>query len=148
MKSVKESLRDICIAQQTKVIEQLQNEISEAQRQSNEYGQPKDRYDAYKTKLMRQIELFSGQLSKATVVLNTLRQIPIEKKFEEVEFGAMVTTNRQKLFVAASIGKVDLDGETWFAISPNVPIFKALQGKKQGESAVFNGMDIEIKSID
>ena len=148
MKSVKESLRDICIAQQIKVIEQLQNEISEAQRQSNEYGQPKDRYDAYKTKLMRQIELFSGQLSKATVVLNTLRQIPIEKKFEEVEFGAMVTTNRQKLFVAASVGKVDLDGETWFAISPNVPIFKALQGKKQGESAVFNGMDIEIKSID
>ena len=148
MKSVKESLRDICIDQQTKVIEQLQNEISEAQRQSNEYGQPKDRYDAYKTKLMRQIELFSGQLNKATVVLNTLRQIPVEKKFEKVEFGAMVITNRQKLFVSASIGKVDFDGDTWFAISPNVPVFKALQGKTQGDTAVFNGMEIEIKSVE
>ncbi len=148
MKTIKESLLEICVQQQTKVIRQLQEEIKEAQRQSNEYGQPKDRYDAYKTKLMRQIELFSGQVNKATTVLNTLQQLPVNKKLDTVEFGALVITNRQKMFVAAGLGKVELDGETWFAISPNVPIFKVLQGKKVGDTAVFNNMHIEIMSIE
>lgn len=148
MESLKERLVAKCIEHQSKVAEQLQNEIKEAQRQSNEYGQPKDRYDAYKTKLMRQIELFSGQLEKANTVLNTLNKIPVDRKVEQVEFGALVTTSKQKIFVSAGLGKLELDGETWFAISPNVPIYKALVGKKKGETVKFNGMDITINSID
>jgi transcription elongation GreA/GreB family factor len=147
MNNLKKILLDKCVAQQTRVVEQLKREIDEAQRQSNEYGQPKDRYDAYKTKLMRQVELFSGQLEKANNVLSALHKIPLDKSLDCVEFGALVNTNRQKLFVAASIGKIEIDGDIWFAISPHVPIFKALRGKKEGDSVKFNDMNITIISI-
>ena len=53
---IKARLLAKCINQQSEVIRQLQQEIDEAQKQANDYGQPKDRYDAFRTKLMRQIE--------------------------------------------------------------------------------------------
>ena len=129
-------------------MDNLQGEIDDAQQQSNEYGQPRDRYDAYKTKLMRQIDLFSKQLLKARVVMDTLNKIPTDKKNEKVEFGAIVTTNRQKIFVSAGLGKIELDGEEYFAISPNVPIYNALKGKSAGEAITFNSLNFTIISIE
>jgi len=147
MNSLKERLVEKCIAEQTKVVDNLQNEINDAQQQSNDYGQPRDRYDAYKTKLMRQIELFSKQLVQANMVLTTLRKIPLDQANDQVEFGALVTTNRQKLFVSAGLGKIEIDGEVYYAISPNVPVFNALKGKKKGDSVFFNGMEFIVLSV-
>ena len=80
MKITKERLLQKCIDQQQEVIRQLQQEIDEAQKQANDYGQPKDRYDAFRTKLMRQIELYAKQLDKAKIVSNTLHKIPLDRE--------------------------------------------------------------------
>jgi succinyl-CoA synthetase beta subunit len=147
MKEVKAKLLFKCITQQTEVISQLQQEIAEAQKQANDYGQPKDRYDAFRTKLMRQIELYAKQLDKATIVINTLQKIDIEKELKKVEFGALIITNKQKLFVSAGLGKVNLDGEIYYAISPQVPIFVALKEKRKGDEVIFNGIKLIISDI-
>ena len=144
---LKASLLQKCINQQLQGINDLQQQMDDAQKQSNDYGQPKDRYDAFKTKLLRQKDMFAQQQAKGYVVLTTLKQIPLEQTYSEVEFGAVVITNKQKLFVAAGMGKIEVDGQTFFAISPQVPIFNAIKGLKQGDSTVFNGMKIEVKEV-
>ena len=144
---LKSSLLQKCIEQQLQGINDLQQQMDDAQQQSNDYGQPKDRYDAFKTKLLRQKDMFAQQQAKGKIVLSTLKQIPIEETFSQVEFGTVVITNKQKLFVAAGPGKIEIEGETFFAISPQVPIFNALKGLKPGETTVFNGMNIEIKEV-
>jgi len=144
---LKSSLLQKCIEQQLQGINDLQQQMDDAQQQSNDYGQPKDRYDAFKTKLLRQKDMFGQQQAKGKIVLSTLEQIPLEKPNDKVEFGAVVITNKQKLFVAAGIGKIEMDGQTYFAISPQVPIFSALKGLKKGETTIFNGMKIEIKEV-
>ena len=80
MKELKRKLTEKCIEHQQEVINKLQSEIEDAQQQANEYGQPKDRYDAYRTNLMRQIELYAKQLDKAKMVFDTLQKIPLEKE--------------------------------------------------------------------
>jgi hypothetical protein len=147
IKELKAKLLKKCIDQQSDVIQHLENEINEAQKQANEYGQPKDRYDAFRTKLMRQIELYAKQLDMAKLVINTLRKIEIDNKLVKVEFGALVITNKQKLFVSAGLGKIEMDGENYYAISPQVPIFNALKGKMKDEKAVFNDITLIIKDI-
>ncbi len=146
-KQTKEKLLRYCIDKQQKVIDALQMEIDDAQRQSNEYGAPKDRYDPFKTKMMRQRDMFAQQLSKSNQVMNTLQQVPIEKDFNKVAFGALVILEKQNLFVAAGLGKIELDGITYYAISPAVPIFKAMAGKEAGETFQFNGNNFVIKQI-
>lgn len=147
LKVIKEKLTAKCIEQQTEVIRQLEQEIADAQKMANDYGQPKDRYDAFRTKLMRQIEMFAGQLDKAKMVLNTLQILPLNKELSKVEFGALVITNKQRLFVSAGLGKIELDGDTYFAISPQVPVFNALKDKKAGDKIDFNGNSIEILEV-
>ena len=147
MEDFKKKLLNVCIEQQQEVIRQLEQEINEAQRNANDYGQPKDRYDAFRTKLMRQIELYAKQLDKAKIVLNTLHKIPIDKKFTSVEFGAIVITNEQRLFVSAGLGKIEIDGKEFYAISAQVPIFQALREKKKGEEVVFNGIKLVIEEV-
>lgn len=144
---LKEKLIRKCIEHQTEVIRQLEQEIVDSQKMANDYGQPKDRYDAFRTKLMRQIELYAGQLDKAKMVLNTLQILPTNIKILCVEFGALVFTNKQKLFISAGLGKIELDGETYFAISPQVPIFKVLKGKTAGDKVEFNGTLLEILEV-
>lgn len=144
---LKKKLLDYCMEHETAAIKQLQEAIDDAQKQSNEYGAPKDRYDAYRTKMMRQRDMFAQQQAKANVVMNTLLKISLDKVCEKVEFGAVVVTNKQNLFVSAGIGKIDIEGETYYAISPVVPIYKALEGKKVGDEVVFNGMKIIISDI-
>jgi transcription elongation GreA/GreB family factor len=147
MKDFKKRLTEKCIEHQQEVIKQLQREIEDAQQQANEYGQPKDRYDAYRTKLMRQIELYAKQLDKAKIVFDTLHKIPLEKKMNSVEFGAIVTTNKQNLFISAGLGKISLDGKEYYAISPQVPVFKALSGKQKGDTVTFNRNNFKIKDV-
>ena len=128
-------------------IEDLQKEMDEAQRMSNEYGQPKDRYDAFRTKLLRQKDMYAQQQAKAILVLNTLKKIPLKEELNKVEFGAVVITNKQNLFISAGLGKIELKGKIYFAISPQVPIFNALANKTIGEEIVFNSNKFIISDI-
>ncbi len=145
--ALKKELLDYCIRNQEEAINRLQKEIDDAQKMANDYGAPKDRYDSFRTKMMRQRDMFAQQQAKANTVLNTLQKIPLDKPFDKVEFGAIVITNKQKLFVSAGIGKISLGGQTFFAISPVVPVYKALEGKKTGDEVVFNGVKITIEDI-
>lgn len=147
MNHLKKNLLNICIGQQQEVVRQLQEEISEAQKQANDYGQPKDRYDAFRTKLMRQIELYAKQLDKAKMLISALHKIPLGREISSVEFGAIVVTNKQKLFVSAGLGKIEFEGEEFYAISPQVPIFHALKGKQKGEEISFNGIKFSIIDV-
>lgn len=147
IKELKERILQKCIKQQQEVIQQLQQEISDAQKQANDYGQPKDRYDAFRTKLMRQIELYAKQLDKAKIVINTLHRIPLDREITTVEFGAIVMTNKQDLFISAGLGKIVIDDLEFFAVSAQVPIFQALRGKQKGENVDFNGTSFVITEI-
>lgn len=144
---IKEQLLAKCVEQQMQSIDDLQKEMDEAQRMSNDYGQPKDRYDAFRTKLLRQKDMYAQQQAKAILVLNTLKKISLKEELKKVEFGAVVIMNKQNLLVAAGLGKIELNGIDYFAISPQVPIFKVLAGKKIGDEIIFNANKFIISDI-
>jgi transcription elongation GreA/GreB family factor len=146
-KALKKELWEKCISTEQENIDRLKNEIDEAQRLSNEYGAPKDRYDPYRTKLMRQRDLYAQQQAKAEQMLDVLKKVPMDKDFETVAFGALVITDKQKLFVSAAIGKVECNGECYYAISPLVPVYKAMEGKKAGDTFTVNNNKFTIKEI-
>ncbi len=144
---LKKRLLEVCINRQQETAAELQHEVDETLRLSNEYGAPKDRYDPFRTKLMNQNNLFAQQLQQANTLLVTLQKISTDKEIGTVEFGAIVITNKQKIFVSVGLGKIMLDRETYYAISPQVPIFQAMRGKKAGDTFTFNGQTFEIKDV-
>jgi hypothetical protein len=145
--SFKKKLVEICIAAQDKVVEHAKTRMDEAQQSANEYGQPQDRYDSYRTQMLGKRDMFAKQYCKAMDERNVLDRIELLEENKEVTFGSVVITETQKLFISISLGKIDVDGEDYFAISPLVPLYKALEGAKKGEPFEFNGKKNKIVDL-
>lgn len=125
----------------------LQLEMEEAQKSANEYGAPKDRYDSYRTQLLRKRDMFAQQIVKLDQQIEVLEKVKPGKISEKVEFGSVVITDKQKLFVSTGLGKIEVGGEQYFVISPQVPVYRAMEGLKKNESFVVNGIRSQILEL-
>ena len=144
---IRKELIDLCRKAQTKTVESSKAAMNEAQLALNDYGPNKDRYDSFRDQLIGRRDMFSGQYQKALSELNVLDMIDIKESRNTVEFGAIVISDTCRLFVAISAGKMELDGLLYHAISPAVPLYKAMEGLKKGDSFEFNGNKQQIKDL-
>lgn len=145
--TLKKKLLEECKKIQKQRIESIQSTMDEAQQSANEYGAPKDRYDSFRMQQLNKKDMFGSQLQKANTEFIALEKINELKGIKKVEFGAVVITNEQKLFISISIGKVELDKDVYFAISPNVPLFEAMKGLKKNDTFTFRGKTSKILDV-
>ena len=143
-----------CIEQQEHIATIAKQEMDSAQQQSNDYGANVDRYDSYRTKMMRARDMYAKQLSAANASLRFLNETIAMKPFDKAEHGSIVVTDKQRFFMSIGAGKfVVNDNESptgmqyYFAISAQTPIYAALKGKKVGDGIVFNGQSQTIQEI-
>lgn len=136
-----------CIAQQQQIADVAKQEMDSAQQQSNDYGANVDRYDSYRTKMMRSRDMYAKQYSNAQTGIRYLQDLLKLPPFDVVEHGACVVTDRQKFLLSIGAGKFSNGNEVWFAISAQTPIYMALKGKRVGDSIVFNGQTQTIHEI-
>ena len=122
-----------CIAQQQQIADVAKQEMDSAQQQSNDYGANVDRYDSYRTKMMRSRDMYAKQYSNAQTGIRYLQDL--------------LVTDRQKFLLSIGAGKFSNGNEVWFAISAQTPIYMALKGKRVGDSIVFNGQTQTIHEI-
>jgi hypothetical protein len=144
-----------CIAQQEHIAAVAKQEMDSAQQQSNDYGANVDRYDSYRTKMMRSRDMYAKQLSNANASIRVLQELLRQTPHESAEQGAVVVTDRQNFFLGVGVGKFlvphkaaeSARQEVFFAISAQTPIYMALKGKKVGDTLTFNGVTQTIKEI-
>jgi hypothetical protein len=144
---LKETIINACKKQLQETINHIQSAVDDAQNGANEYGQPKDRYDSYKAQLYRKRDMFAQQLQKAIEQMEILHKIDPKDTRTEVGFGSIVITDKQKLIVAIGLGKLNVEGDDYFCISPLVPIYDAIKGKKANDTCEFRGNEIVIKEV-
>ena len=136
-----------CIEQQEHIATIAKQEMDSAQQQSNDYGANVDRYDSYRTKMMRSRDMYARQYSNAQTGVRYLQDLFKLPPFDVVEHGACVVTDRQNFLLSIGAGKFMVGNQVWFAISAQTPIYAALKGKKVGDGIVFNGQSQTIKEI-
>lgn len=140
-----------CIKHQEQIAFVAKQEMDSAQQQSNDYGANVDRYDSYRTKMMRSRDMYAKQLSNANAGLRVLGDLQKMPPLDTADHGAIVITDRQRFFMSIGLGKfqVESDGkkEDFYAISAQTPVYMALKGKKSGDSITINGLTHTIKEI-
>lgn len=136
-----------CIEQQEHIASVAKQEMDSAQQQSNDYGANVDRYDSYRTKMLRSRDMYARQYSNALAGIRYLQDLLKLSSFDVVEHGACVVTDRQRFLLSIGAGKFSVGNEVWFAISAQTPIYAALKGKHVGDTLVFNGQPQTIKEI-
>ena len=144
-----------CIAHQQHIANVAKQEMDSAQQQSNDYGANVDRYDAYRTKMMRARDMYAKQLANANAGIRVLQGLLDHSPFDKADHGAIVITDRQRFFLSIGAGKFMVPfrspesqpQEVFFAISAQTPIYMALKGKSVGDTITFNGVTQTIIEI-
>jgi hypothetical protein len=126
---------------------ELQTEIDEVMKATNEYGPPKDRYDGFKNQQMRKIEMLTAQIHLVHDDIRVFMQIDKLHPSDSVKLGALFTTSDQIIMVACSIGKIEFEGLSLFILSPKVPFYDAVKGAKKGSAVKFRDKVININEL-
>lgn len=136
-----------CIVHQQQIADVAKQEMDSAQQQSNDYGANVDRYDSYRTKMMRNRDMYARQLATAQAGIRVLQDLLRLPPFATADHGACVVTDRQAFLLSIGAGKFMVGNRVFFAISAQTPIYLALKGHRVGDSFVINGQTQTIHEI-
>lgn len=106
-----------------------------------------DKHETGRAMIHLEQEKLQKQLAEAQSIVAELEQIKPDQKFETVQKGALVQTNRAAFYIAVGLGKINLNGTDIFVVSSQSPIAKQMLGKRSAESFNMNGTEYAITSI-
>lgn len=128
-------------------IKTVRNAIDEILETANEYEGDHDMFDPFKEEMMKKKDMQVDLLKKYSDELALLNKVDKTKITDQIGFGSVVITDKQKMFIAIALGKLQVKDDVYYAISTQVPVYQAMKDKKAGDSFVFNGNKFTIKDV-
>lgn len=107
-----------------------------------------DKHETALAMLQIEQENNSRQLKEALQQKATLKKLDPHLETETVIRGSLVHTNKGIFYISLGLGKLKVENETVFAVSPEAPLGKLLLMKKAGDAFQFNNTVYEILSIE
>lgn len=146
---VKAKLYASCITYVESRLKNAEAAIVEAQDSANSETKSTagDKHDTARAMMQLAAEQNAKHLAEARKLKLAITQINPLSNHTTAEVGCLVETNNGNYYLSISAGKIELEGGIYFAISPSAPIAQVLLGAKVGDTRIFNGNSILIKSI-
>ncbi len=146
--NLKKKLLDFCLKQQYERLETAQKAVEDAAETAmQEDTSVEEKTESFRTQMQAERDMFIKQLSEAREGLHTLHKIELDRPLDTAVLGAVVITNTQKLFFATNIGQIKIENDTFFAISLEAPLAKAVMGKRVGESFTFRDKTSQVLEV-
>jgi transcription elongation GreA/GreB family factor len=95
----------------------------------DKYETSREMANLEKAKLQAQVLGFNKSLT-------TLRSLPGATS-GNFDLGSLVKTDNEWIFLAVSLGQVEVEGENVLVISPMAPLAQLMMGKEEGETVEF-----------
>ena len=122
-------------------------ESAKESRNSDTKSSAGDKHETGRAMMQIELEKNEIQLSKALELKQELNKINILKKSDKVEYGGLVLTNQGNFFISIGIGKIEVNKETFYAVSLASPIGKLLHHKTIEDKVQFQEREITITNI-
>jgi len=146
---IKKELYKACLKSVEKRMQTIEERLKliEESRDNETKSSVGDKYETGRAMMQMEEEKSSAQLLEITNVRQRLSKIQIEKIFDKVEVGSLVSTNKGEYFISAGIGKIKINEEVFYCISIESPIGQLLRNKRKGGEIEFNKNKIQILDI-
>ena len=130
-------------------IKTIKDSLNEAQDAANNETKSSagDKHETGRAMAQLETEKLTTQLSEALKLEQVLDQINPDSAFDQAALGSLIITDNGNFYLAVSLGKIELNKESYYAISGASPIGKLLLTKKEKESFSFNGKSYFIEVI-
>lgn len=147
---IKEQMLDICIEKQQHLIDDFRNRINDLLENTPEVSpNSEDPLFTLFCNSIDEVDLLNDALIFAHQEMNLLRflQSASTMVHDRVAIGSVVVTNVHTFFIAAGVEKFQYNGEAAFGLSANSPLFNVMQGRKKGDSFLFNQVLYFIEEV-
>jgi len=105
-----------------------------------------DKYETGREMLQQEINNLQIQLNEVLKQQNAVDLLPTKQSVKS-EKGALVQTDKGIFFISVSLGNTSYNQSKIFCISPDSPLAKALENKKEGETITLNNITQKILKI-
>jgi transcription elongation GreA/GreB family factor len=131
-------------------ISQMQEEIKQVQASANEETKSSagDKYETQRSMAQLEVQRITQQLMALEKQRHALRALARTRVEGTVIPGSLVATSQGIFFISISLGRVELDLQPYYLISPDSPVGKLLTGKRAGESISFNRQRYDILRVE
>ena len=134
-------------------IQNFQKLIAETRASNNDTKSSMgDKYETGREMLQQEINNLQTQLNEVLKQQDFLKtsfdKLRMTKKFDKVEKGAIVKTERGLFFISVSLGEVTFENQKIICISPESPLAKAMNGKQKSDVFSLNNMSQKILIIE
>jgi uncharacterized protein with NAD-binding domain and iron-sulfur cluster len=106
-----------------------------------------DKYETSRAMSHLEKDMYAKQSEENKKELSSLRTIDCIKLYDSVAAGSLIICDEYVLFIAAGLGKMNVDGMIVYFLSANAPLAKILSRKKAGDTIEFNNKKIVIRSV-
>jgi len=146
---LKEKVYQHCINLVTGNIARLQQQLEELKESmaSETKSTAGDKYETGRAMLHIEQDHIRKQLSEAMQQKAGLDTIDIAATCQHIAPGCFVQTNKGHFLIAIGLGKIQVDGQTIFIISPASPLGLKVNGLKKGDHTDLNGKNYIIEAI-
>lgn len=145
----KEELFNKCLDTVNDRIDQYNEKLDtiSGQNEQNKFHPDFDEY-GNKGEMLTEYEKNIVNLDRVRGMKETLANLDRTHRSEVVRPGSVVETKNGYYFVSVPLGEIDMEsGSKVYAISTDAPIYKELEGKKEGDSFDFRDGKVEIVKI-
>ena len=146
-KGLKTNLLNHCIERQQNMVETAREAMRAVQESAITERSHEDLTDSFSAQCQNDHSMYARRLHEASGVLTILERAKTINSNPSIDFGSVVITDKMNFFVAASIGQFDLEGEKFFVISTQTPIYEAMVGKQAGDKFTFRNTTYKIKDV-
>ncbi|AGA78250.1 hypothetical protein [Echinicola vietnamensis] len=106
-----------------------------------------DKYETGREMVRQEIDKAVMMQQEYQVQMDQLNGIDPEERHEKVRVGSFVVTDRAAMFIAVGFGKIEVNGQVVFVISPQAPLARLMMNKAAGASLTFNGTPQQLVHV-
>jgi transcription elongation GreA/GreB family factor len=147
--SLKTTIHQRClelIANKRQVLQEALDQATEAANQDSK-SSAGDKHETGKAMMQLEQEKLGQQILEIDAKIEQLQKINSTIAHETAKLGTLLTTNHGTFYLSIALGKIEIEGMTCFAISPQSPIGLQMMGKKVGEGFEVSGRVYSIEEV-
>jgi len=146
---LKKSLQARCIELIQERINASQRLMDEAQLAANSESKSSagDKYETSRAMNHLAKDMHAAQLAANRRELEALMNINCNRIAEKIGTGCFIKTAEVSFFIAAGLGKIVMDGQPVFLLSPAAPLSALLFKKNKGDELLFNKQQLMIEDF-
>lgn len=147
---IRQALFTACQTYVQQRIDTARQAMESAQASANEESKSSagDKYETGRAMAQIERDRHAQLLAEALKLQQELARVNIDKAYETVQPGSLVSTDRGWFFISISAGKLTHERVDYFAVSPASPIASLLIGKRAGDVVTFNRQPYRLLTVE